>query len=78
MDTGSDLQDPRDDTVATPISAVCSSCHDSQEAKAHMTGNGGNFATTQAAIDDGDVVEQCSVCHGEGRNADVAEVHNLR
>ncbi len=43
-----------------------------------MTGNGGNLATTQAAIDDGDVVEECAVCHGEGRNADVAAVHNPR
>jgi OmcA/MtrC family decaheme c-type cytochrome len=78
IDTGDDRADPADDTVVTPVSSVCSSCHDGQEAKAHMTGNGGNFATTQAAIDDGDVVEQCSVCHGEGRNADVAEVHNPR
>ena len=78
VDTGADLQDPRDDTVTTPITAVCSSCHDSDVAAAHMTQNGGNFATTQAAIDNSEVVEQCEVCHGEGRSAALDVVHNPR
>ena len=43
-----------------------------------MTSNGASFATTQAAIDNGEVVEECAVCHGEGRSADVTEVHNPR
>ena len=78
MDTGEDRADPADDTVMTPTTAVCSSCHDNTVAKSHMESNGGNFATSQAAIDEGEVIEECSVCHGEGRNADVAEVHNPR
>jgi OmcA/MtrC family decaheme c-type cytochrome len=78
VDTGADLQDPRDDTVTTPITAVCSSCHDSDVAAAHMTQQGGNFATTQQAIDESEVVEQCEVCHGEGRSAAVKVVHNPR
>ncbi|TXS95586.1 OmcA/MtrC family decaheme c-type cytochrome [Parahaliea maris] len=78
VDTGDLHDDPRDDTVVTPTTAVCSSCHDDSVARAHMTANGGSFDTTQAALDNAEVVEQCSVCHGEGRTADVAEVHPVR
>ena len=76
-DTGDDRQDPADDVVVTPTSAVCESCHDDKVAKSHMESNGGSFATTQAAIDNDEVVEQCTVCHAPGKNADVAEVHGL-
>ena len=78
IDTGDDRADPTDDTVITPASAACSSCHDDDVAVSHMSSNGGNFATTQEAIDSGEVVEECSVCHGEGRSADVSAVHNSR
>ncbi|RLQ21303.1 OmcA/MtrC family decaheme c-type cytochrome [Seongchinamella sediminis] len=78
VDTGADRADPSDDTVVTPTAAVCASCHDDQVAMSHMSSNGGNFATTQAALDSGQVVEECSVCHGSGRNADVSVVHNPR
>ena len=78
FDTGSVTSDPTDDRVITPASAVCSSCHDSAGARAHMEGNGGNFDTTQAAINAGLVVEQCEVCHGTGRSVDVGEVHALQ
>jgi OmcA/MtrC family decaheme c-type cytochrome len=77
VDTGNDLQSPIDDTVVTPITATCSSCHDDTVAGAHMTSNGGSFSTTQAAIDDGEVVEECTICHGSGNIADVAEVHDI-
>ena len=78
VDTGEDRADPADDIVTTPETAVCASCHDNSKAISHMTSNGGNFATTQEAIDSGEVVEDCSVCHGEGRTADVSKVHNPR
>lgn len=78
IDTGADHTSPLDDTVVTPVTAVCSSCHDGQTAAAHMTNNGGNFATSQAAIDSGEVVETCDVCHGTGRASDVAVKHNVR
>ena len=77
IDTGVDLQSPVDDTVITPIAAVCSSCHDNTEAVSHMTQQGGNFSTTQAAIDAGSVVETCNVCHGAGRVSDVSSVHDI-
>ncbi len=75
IDTGASVADPTDDTVVTPASAVCSSCHDGSESRAHMESQGGNFATTQAAIDSGAVVETCSVCHGDGRANDAWVTH---
>lgn len=47
-----------------PISAVCTSCHDSDAAAAHVD--------TQTAPDGS---EACSVCHAEGRIAPVSAVH---
>jgi OmcA/MtrC family decaheme c-type cytochrome len=76
VNTGADAQNPTDDTVTTPITAVCSSCHDDDTSAAHMRSEGGNFATTQQAIDSGQVIETCPVCHGTGNIADLAKVHN--
>jgi len=76
ISAGADAADPRDDTVVTPIASACSSCHDGDTAKAHMVNpGGGSFATTQAAIDSGDVVEQCDICHGAGRANDADKYH---
>ncbi|MEH6636074.1 MAG: OmcA/MtrC family decaheme c-type cytochrome [Halioglobus sp.] len=77
IDTGEDHESPLDDTVITPTTAVCSSCHDDSLATAHMTSNGGSFDTSQQAIDSGEVVEQCALCHGTGRDQDVAIKHNV-
>jgi OmcA/MtrC family decaheme c-type cytochrome len=77
INTGADLQSPVDDTVVTPVTAVCSSCHDDTEAVSHMTLQGGSFSTTQAAIDNGTVVETCNVCHAPGKIADVTSVHDI-
>jgi OmcA/MtrC family decaheme c-type cytochrome len=77
IDTGVDLQSPVDDKVISPITAVCSSCHDDTEATSHMTLQGGSFSTTQEAIDSGKVVETCNVCHGAGREFDVTAVHDI-
>ena len=75
--TGADVQDPDDDTVTTRASAVCSSCHDGASSKSHMLSNGGSFSTSQADIDNGLVVEQCQVCHAEGRVYSVSSRHGL-
>ncbi len=77
VDTGKDHQDPADDTVVSPIAAACSSCHDEADGLAHMTAQGASFSTTQEALDSGEVVEQCSVCHGSGKDFDVAIKHNV-
>jgi OmcA/MtrC family decaheme c-type cytochrome len=79
IDVGADVASPTDDVVISPNSAVCSSCHVSDLAKTHMEQNGGDFAATKAAdstlISSG--VESCALCHGPGRSADVAEVHDV-
>ena len=49
--------DPDDDKNITPMSSVCSSCHDTLEDKTHMTEQGGLFdytAFAPAPDDDGD------------------------
>jgi OmcA/MtrC family decaheme c-type cytochrome len=47
-----------------PIGAVCGACHDSDAAQAHIE--------TQTAMAGG---EACEVCHSEGRDVPVSEVH---
>jgi len=75
------LADQSDDINISPTAAVCSSCHDSALAEAHMKVPGGAvFDKTQADITnmvDGNF-ETCAVCHGPGRDADVEEVHAER
>jgi OmcA/MtrC family decaheme c-type cytochrome len=77
IDTGEDHTSPVDDTVASPTAAACASCHDSGGARAHMEQNGASFATTQADLDGGEVLEQCATCHGAGRTYDISRVHGL-
>jgi len=77
-DTGSDFSDPADDIVTSPATAVCASCHDGVVAAAHMESYGGDFATTQAFLDNGTTVEQCASCHGTGEFVDVAVVHDVQ
>jgi OmcA/MtrC family decaheme c-type cytochrome len=77
VDTGTSAIDPADDTVVSPATAVCSSCHDDAVARSHMVNNGGDFATSQSALDDGSVVEQCEVCHRAGSIAALDVVHGL-
>jgi len=55
---------PRGYTDQTrPISAVCTSCHDTIEAAAHAVVNTSSFG------------ESCLVCHGEGKAFSVRKVH---
>jgi len=82
LGTTVDANDPAivtDDVVVSPNTAVCSACHESALAAEHMRQNGGDFAATKAAdsslVSAG--VETCSLCHGPGRTADVAEVHGV-
>ena len=69
--------DPADDLNISPTAAVCSACHDSAVARAHMEVPGGaEFSATQSVINSS-VVETCSVCHGPGASADVEVVHGV-
>jgi OmcA/MtrC family decaheme c-type cytochrome len=47
--TGTDEADPDDDDNITPMSSVCSSCHDTLEDKTHMAEQGGLFDFTPFA-----------------------------
>ncbi len=79
ISTGASALDASDNLRITPISAVCSSCHDSATAKTHMQDafNNGIFGATQAAIDAAEP-EACSFCHGPGRALDVKLVHGVK
>jgi OmcA/MtrC family decaheme c-type cytochrome len=77
IDTGADIADPADDIMITPISAVCSSCHDDATAAAHMEQNGGDFSATAASIGSGASTETCVICHSPGAVADLEVVHML-
>lgn len=81
--TTASLADPTDDLNITANAAVCSSCHPSESAAAHMELNGAAFDAMQAldgtltSASGRPVFETCDVCHNEGRIADVAVVHEF-
>ncbi len=81
VDTGNILTNPgyvadqTDDKVTTPTSAVCSMCHDTGVARTHMEQNGAQFSILVTNVNNS--AETCEVCHGPGRLADVAEVHEV-
>lgn len=83
IDSGADLGDPSDDINITPNAAVCSSCHESALATAHITQNGGAFDAMQTddgtliSASQGTVLETCVLCHGEGGSSDVREAHGF-
>ncbi len=59
---------------SSAIGAVCSSCHDSAIAKAHMESAG--EAMLDVTFEQAEMtVETCSECHGTGKSADVSMVH---
>src|SRR5512133_3343309 len=59
--------------VTSPITGACSACHDAAAEIAHFRGNGGAFYEPRATALL--KVEQCMVCHGSGRTADIKAVH---
>jgi len=79
--TGSSLSpkavdaDPANNLRISPTAAVCSSCHDDGETRAHMTRNGAQFSATQAQINRGN--ERCVNCHGSGKREDIRRVHDV-
>ena len=79
VDAGTDRSILSDDTVISPNSAICSSCHTSDLARNHMEQNGGDFNAkkdeTGALISSGN--ETCQLCHGPGASADVGVVHGV-
>jgi OmcA/MtrC family decaheme c-type cytochrome len=77
-----------DDLRTSPTATACSGCHDSALSKVHMEITGGavldllNGALTDAQLAAaqttyGPGFEQCELCHGAGRIADVKVVHKV-
>jgi OmcA/MtrC family decaheme c-type cytochrome len=60
--------------VSSPTAAACFSCHDTTLALAHMRANGGSIYAPRAV--GLATTEQCLVCHGPGRIADIKAVHS--
>ncbi len=69
--------DASDNTVISPKASVCSSCHDTADAKVHMTVTGGAaFGTaTQDDLTKAKVFESCDGCHQPGAMMPVDGVH---
>jgi OmcA/MtrC family decaheme c-type cytochrome len=59
--------------VTSPTTAVCSSCHDAADAIAHMQMMGGSFYEARSVAQA--KTEQCMLCHGPGKLAAIADVH---
>jgi OmcA/MtrC family decaheme c-type cytochrome len=59
--------------VISPVTTACFACHDSNLAVSHMRVNGGSiYAPRSTALAN---TEQCLVCHGTGRVADIKVMH---
>jgi OmcA/MtrC family decaheme c-type cytochrome len=78
VSSGASATDPADNLRNSPTAAVCSSCHDNDVARSHMSVpfNGGSFSATQAAI--AAAPENCAFCHGVGSALDVKTVHGVK
>jgi OmcA/MtrC family decaheme c-type cytochrome len=59
--------------VTSPTTAVCFSCHDTSLSRAHMETNGGSIYKPRAEALARP--EQCMICHGPGKLADIKAVH---
>lgn len=76
--SGASGTDPADNLRNSPIAAVCTSCHDSDTTKAHVSHAvaGGSLGATQAAINA--KTENCQQCHGVGVPLDVKTAHGVK
>ncbi|MCA9667006.1 MAG: OmcA/MtrC family decaheme c-type cytochrome, partial [Myxococcales bacterium] len=73
--TGSTTQAASSTLVMSPITTVCSACHDTPSAIMHMKNNGGQFYAQRSAVLAAGQTEGCMLCHGPGRIAAIGAVH---
>lgn len=59
--------------VNSPVAGVCFSCHDSDADRAHFELNGGSIYRARGEALN--AIETCMICHGSGKIADIAVVH---
>jgi len=80
LDAG-DRSTPLGDVATTPATAVCSTCHASQDARNHMLSAvaGGSVTAVKDATSrtPGTPPENCAACHGPGQPIDVKKVHGV-
>jgi OmcA/MtrC family decaheme c-type cytochrome len=78
-DAGADRGSATDDVAWSPNTAICSACHTSASAEAHMLQNGGSKTLSKNAdgTTAGGPLETCQLCHGPGRTADVKVMHGV-
>jgi OmcA/MtrC family decaheme c-type cytochrome len=79
VDAGADRSSLTDDVAWSPNVAVCSGCHVSAAAEAHMLQNGGSKTLTKNADGStaGGPLETCQLCHGPDRVADAKVMHGV-
>lgn len=77
INAGADRTNPDDDIRVTPNLAVCSTCHTSTLAVAHMKQNGASDAATQLSNGTPSTIETCTLCHGPGKASDLREAHKI-
>jgi OmcA/MtrC family decaheme c-type cytochrome len=80
VDAGADRGSTTDDVAWSPNTALCSGCHTSTLAEAHMLQNGGSKELTKnpdGTTAAGGTLETCQLCHGPGRVADVKVMHGV-
>jgi len=76
-----DRATPLGDIATTPATAVCSTCHTSQDARNHMLSSAAGGSVTAlkdaASRTPSTPPETCAACHGPGKDADVKKVHGV-
>ena len=61
--------------VSSPIASACFACHDSATARVHIEGNGGKLYVARSTVTPASSPEQCLICHGPGKVADIKSMH---
>ena len=60
------------DTLTSPFTAACISCHNTDLAQAHAKANGGSILVPRSAYTN---QESCGVCHGPDKPSNPAAIH---